>query len=51
MVFFDLKKAFDTVDHEIHKFNLYGIKGIAFKLVQILSIKQKTILPGKRSRL
>ena len=35
-VFIDLKKAFDTVDHEllIEKFKYYGIRGVASKFLE-----------------
>ena len=36
VVFLDLKKAYDTVDHDIllSKMNLYGIQEIAFAILQ-----------------
>ena len=35
-VFIDLKKAFDTVDHEllVEKLKIYGIRGVANKWLQ-----------------
>ena len=47
-MFIDLKKAFDTVDHEllVEKLNVYGIRGVANKWLQnyLANIKQYVVI-------
>ena len=53
VLFLDLKKAFDTVDHEIllKKLHLYGIKGISYAWFKsyIQNRKQICLMNGKKS--
>ena len=54
-VFIDLKKAFDTVDHEllVEKLNVYGIRGIANKWLQnyLTNRKQYVVIDDHSSDL
>ena len=47
-VFIDLKKAFDTLDHElpVEKLKVYGIRGVANKWLQnyLTNIKQYVVI-------
>ena len=54
-VFIDLKKAFDTIDHEllVEKLNVYGIRGIANKWLQnyLTNIMQYVVIDDHSSDL
>ena len=53
VVFFDIKKAFNTVDHDIllSKLRKYGVLGIEFKwfMSYLTDRKQSCILSGENS--
>ena len=55
VVFLDLKKAFDTVDHDIllSKMNLYGIQGTvpAWFFVVLTNLTQRCVVNGSLSRI
>ena len=54
-IYLDLKKAFDTVDHEIllSKINYYGFRGHSNKLIRsyLCERTQFTVVNGKKSKI
>ena len=52
MVFLDLKKAFDTVDHDVllGKLSVYGIQESAYGLSRIYNRTQKCVVNGSLSK-